>query len=74
MTDRLIALGVALSASLVLLAGPSNPWAYSANSFAAALSLQETMTDEWLGLDGVVGTAIGFDGHLGEPERLAERP
>ena len=57
-----LALGIALSASLVLLAGPSDPWAYSSNSFSAALSLQESMTDEWLSLDGVVGTAIGLDG------------
>lgn len=58
-----LALGVALSASLILLAGPANPWAYSASSLTAALSLQETMTDEWLALDGVVGTGIGLDGH-----------
>jgi len=56
-------LGIALSGSLILLAGPANPWAYSTKSFAAALTVQETMTDEWLALDGVVGTAIGFDGH-----------
>ena len=57
------ALGITLIASLLLFGGPANPWAYSTNSFAAALSLQESMTSEWLGLEGVVGTAIGLDRH-----------
>lgn len=60
--SRLV-LGIALGVSLMLLSGPENPWAYSTNSFDAALTLQESMTDEWLALDGVVGTAIGFGGH-----------
>ena len=58
-----VALGIALSASLVFVSGPANPWAYSASSLDAALSLQEMMTDDWLSMDGVVGTAIGLDGH-----------
>ena len=60
--SRLV-LVIALGAVLVLAAGSGNPWAYSTNSFTAALALQEAMTDEWLSLDGVAGTAIGFDGH-----------
>lgn len=58
-----VVLGLALTASLLLLAGPANPWQYSASSLDAALSLQADMTEEWLAMDGVVGTAVGYDGH-----------
>ncbi|MGY8779341.1 MAG: Nal1-like putative serine protease [Longimicrobiales bacterium] len=57
-----VVLGLALAAELFLYAGSSEPWAYSAASFDAALSLQEDVTDTWLAREGVVGTAVGFDG------------
>ena len=53
---------LALGADLLLFAGPSGGYEYSSASFEAALSLQERVTDDWLGRDGVVGTAIGVDG------------
>ena len=57
------ALVLALLADLLLYAGHPGPWDYSAASFDHALAIQELVTDEWLALDGVVGTAIGVDGH-----------
>jgi hypothetical protein len=56
------ALVLALLADLFLYAGHPGPWDYSAASFDHALRVQELVTDEWLALDGVVGTAIGVDG------------
>ncbi len=65
-TRRLIlsraALVLALGADLLILAGPQDPFAFSASSFEAALALQEQVTDDWLARDGVVGTALGVDG------------
>ncbi len=43
-------------------AGPPGPYDYTPASFEQALAMQERFTDEWLALDGVVGTAIGVDG------------
>jgi len=43
-------------------AGPPGPYDYTQASFDRALAMQEQVTDEWLALDGVVGTAIGVDG------------
>lgn len=57
------ALLVALLADLLMYAGHGGPYDYSAASFDQALAMQEIVTDEWLALDGVVGTAIGVDGH-----------
>lgn len=56
------ALALALVADLLLYAGSHGPYDYSEASFAAAVSLQERVTDGWLSRDGVVGTAIGVDG------------
>jgi hypothetical protein len=56
------ALLLALLADLLMYAGPPGSYDYTAASFAQALALQEAVTDEWLALDGVVGTAIGVDG------------
>lgn len=56
------ALVLALAADLVLYAGSTGPYDYSAASFEAALAAQEQVTDEWLAKTGVVGTAIGVDG------------
>jgi hypothetical protein len=57
-----VLLVAALAADLMLYASESGQYAYTSTSFAAALAAQERMTDEWLALDGVVGTAIGVDG------------
>ena len=57
-----IGLLLALAADLLLFAGSHGPWDYSSASFAAAVSLQEQVTDDWLSRQGVVGTAIGVDG------------
>ncbi len=57
-----IGLLLALAADLLLFAGSHGPWDYSSASFAAAASLQEQVTDDWLSRQGVVGTAIGVDG------------
>jgi predicted NUDIX family NTP pyrophosphohydrolase len=57
-----VGLGLALAADLLIAAGPSGPYEYSAASLEAAMALQERVTDDWLALDGVVGTAIGVDG------------
>jgi hypothetical protein len=51
----------ALAADLVLYASPG-PYDYSDDSFRVARAAQEQLTDGWLALDGVVGTAIGVDG------------
>lgn len=57
-----VALVLALAADLLLYAGSTGPYDYTAASFEAALAAQELVTDEWLAKDGVVGTAIGVDG------------
>ncbi|HUF74720.1 MAG TPA: hypothetical protein VMM35_00515 [Longimicrobiales bacterium] len=56
------ALVLALLADLLIHSGQAGPYDYSAASFEHALQVQELVTDEWLALDGVVGTAIGVDG------------
>ncbi|MGE0158122.1 MAG: hypothetical protein AB7T31_01850 [Gemmatimonadales bacterium] len=56
-----VLLVAALTADLVLYAS-DGPYEYSAASYRAALAAQERVTDEWLALDAVVGTAIGVDG------------
>ena len=53
---------IALLADLVVHSGHPGPYDYSAASFDHALAIQELVTDDWLALDGVVGTAIGVDG------------
>jgi hypothetical protein len=57
-----VGLALALLADLLLYAGAEGPYDYSTASFAAALAAQERFTDQWIALDGVVGTAIGVDG------------
>ena len=57
-----VMLVLALVADLFLYAGSPGPFDYSTASFAAAVSLQEQVTPDWLDRDGVVGTAIGVDG------------
>ncbi len=56
------ALLLALLADLLVYAGPPGPYDYTAASFDHALAMQELVTEDWLALDGVVGTAIGVDG------------
>lgn len=56
------ALVLALLADLLLYSSHPGPWEYSAASFERALQVQQLVTDDWLALDGVVGTAIGVDG------------
>ena len=53
---------LALLADLLIYSGHPGSYDYSAASFEHALQVQELVTDEWLELDGVVGTAIGVDG------------
>lgn len=57
-----VALGLALFADLFLYAGTHGPYDYTSASFDAALALQADVTEEWLAMEGVVGTAIGVDG------------
>jgi hypothetical protein len=61
-----VLLVAALAADLALYAsgpGPLGPAADdSARSLRVALGAQARVTEEWLALDGVVGTAIGVDG------------
>jgi len=56
------ALLLALLGDLLMYAGPPGPYDYTAASFDQALAMQALVTEEWLALDGVVGTAIGVDG------------
>jgi hypothetical protein len=57
-----VAMGLALLADLFVYASSSGPYDYTASSYEVALAAQERVTDDWLALDGVVGTAIGVDG------------
>ena len=57
-----VGLVLALLADLLLYAGEHGPYDYTASSFEIALAAQERVTEDWLALDGVVGTAIGVDG------------
>jgi hypothetical protein len=57
-----VGLALALLADLALYAGDHGPYDYTASSFEIALAAQERFTEDWLALDGVVGTAIGVDG------------
>lgn len=50
----------------VALGGPRLPDLSSGPSLAAAIAAQESMTAEWMALEGVVGTAVGIDSH-GDP-------
>ncbi|MEX2048155.1 MAG: hypothetical protein WEB90_01095 [Gemmatimonadota bacterium] len=56
------ALVLALLADLLLYAAPPGPYDYTTSSLEAALAAQALVTEDWLALDGVVGTAIGVDG------------
>ncbi|HSH75737.1 MAG TPA: hypothetical protein VLA09_08650, partial [Longimicrobiales bacterium] len=56
------ALLLALLGDLLIYAAPPGPYEYTRASFDAALAMQDLVTEEWLALDGVVGTAIGVDG------------
>lgn len=49
-------------ADLLLYAGTHGPYDYTSTSFDQAMALQAQVTDDWLAMDGVVGTAIGVDG------------
>ena len=66
MTRRLLrsrlGLAIALLADLALYASERGPYDYTASSFEIALAAQERVTEDWLALEGVVGTAIGVDG------------
>jgi hypothetical protein len=55
-------LALALLADLLLYAGGPGPYDYTADSFEVALAAQRRFTEDWLALEGVVGTAIGVDG------------
>jgi len=57
-----VGLALALVADLLLYAATPGPWDYSSASFDSALAAQALVTDDWLALDGVAGTAIGVDG------------
>ena len=54
------ALVVALLAD-VSIGGGRIPLVPSGPSFAAAVAAQESVTTEWLAMDGVIGTAVGLD-------------
>jgi hypothetical protein len=56
-----VLLVAALTADLMLYASDSGHPEYDAQSLRSALAAQERVTDEWLALDGVVGTGIGID-------------
>jgi hypothetical protein len=56
------AMGLALLADLFQYASSPGPYDYTASSYEVALAAQEQVTDAWLAIDGVVGTAIGVDG------------
>ena len=45
----------------VSLGGPRIPGVSTGPSFAAAMAAQESVTAEWLAMNGVVGTAVGLD-------------
>jgi hypothetical protein len=55
-------MGLALLADLFVYASSPGPYDYTSSSFEVALAAQERVTDSWLAIDGVVGTAIGVDG------------
>jgi hypothetical protein len=60
-----VLLVAALTADLLLYTSDVEPRRgsqYDAESLSSALTAQERVTDEWLTLDGVVGTGIGIDG------------
>jgi hypothetical protein len=57
-----VGLALALLVDLGLYASGPGPYDYTASSFEAALAAQERVTEDWLALEGVVGTAIGVDG------------
>jgi len=57
-----VGLALALLADLLLYAATPGPWDYSSASFDSALAAQALVTEDWLALDGVAGTAIGVDG------------
>ena len=52
----------ALAADLLLYASDAGEYEYSASSMRAALAAQSQVTEDWLALEGVVGTGIGADG------------
>ncbi len=56
-------MGLALLADLLVYASSPGTYHYTSSSYEVALAAQERLTDDWLALDGVVGTAIGVDGH-----------
>lgn len=57
-----LALGLVLVADLLLYAGTHGPYDYTSSSFEQAMALQADVTNDWLAMEGVVGTAIGVDG------------
>jgi len=56
-----VLLVAALAADLALYASPG-PYDHSDETLQVALAAQARLTEDWLALDGVVGTAIGVDG------------
>lgn len=57
-----LGLVLALIGDLFLYAGDQRPPEVPSTDLRAALSAQAGVTDDWLSLDGVVGTAVGTDG------------
>src|SRR5688572_22184990 len=57
-----VSLALALLADVLLYASEPGPYDYTRSSYEIALAAQERVTEDWLALDGVVGTAIGVDG------------
>lgn len=55
------ALALALPLGLVLFAGPHRPDLQMQATLAEAMAVQASVADDWLALDGVVGTAVGRD-------------
>jgi hypothetical protein len=56
-----VGLVVALVVDLLTYGGRYRETHVSASSLAAALDAQAQVTDDWMALDGVVGTAVGMD-------------
>jgi hypothetical protein len=58
-----VGLALALLVDLLTYGGRYRDTHVSASSMAAAMVAQARVTDEWLAMEGVVGTAVGMDSH-----------
>ncbi|HEX9886065.1 MAG TPA: hypothetical protein VGA70_06235 [Longimicrobiales bacterium] len=56
-----LAFGLVLVGDFLLFGGPPRPDLSFQASLRAAMAAQAQVTDDWLAMDGVVGTAVGFD-------------